>query len=200
MLRQTLTSKDGGGGKAWEIGAATLPRYYWTYYNSGVENIQMVMESVHEMALPGGGHFVESGRCSYIYWYANGHQVSNTGSGGSLPWHPPLTSDQIVATGSLKAQFNPQGRIEVLDHGILEFKEYIARADLLARQAESPEQKASPNVSKSTGKKAAARMQRQNTVDQHHAAGGAFAIPKSPVNEWGITDGVLQLIEVGILP
>ena len=52
----------------------TVPRYFYTHFKSGVENIQMILESVAERDLPGGGHYVES-QNSFLYWFPNGCQV-----------------------------------------------------------------------------------------------------------------------------
>lgn len=60
--------------KIFEISTPALPRYYWTHFNSGVQNIQMFLENARERDLPSGGHFVESKSC-FIYWFPNGHHV-----------------------------------------------------------------------------------------------------------------------------
>ena len=94
-----------------------------------------------------------------------------------------LTRLQVVANGSLRAQFNQTGKIDLLEHSVSEFKEYVP---LKTMQMESPEQKSSPNVTKS-GKKAAATGQRNSKIP---------VIPRSVVGEWGLSDLVVQLLEV----
>ena len=37
--------------------------------------MQMTFEGASERQLPGGGHFVQTEKASWIYWYKNGHQV-----------------------------------------------------------------------------------------------------------------------------
>lgn len=86
-------------------------------------------------------------------------------------------------SGSLRAQFARDGRIDVLEHIVSEFNEYIP---LKMMQAESPEQKPSPTVTKG-GKKAAAAQQRANKIP---------VIPKSTVTEWGVSDAVVMLLEI----
>ena len=114
-----------------------------------------------------------------------------------LKWLLPLCSAdraQVVASGSLKAWFNVHNRIETLEHAISEFNEYISRPRLMSLKIESPEEKSSPNASKTAaGKKATQqRMQKQmiNVVNN------AVQVPPSPVGEWGVTNDVFALIEV----
>ena len=77
VLRQELSHTNGDGGKkAYELSISALPRYYWTHYNDGVQNIQMIMAGATEKELGAGGHFVESAKLTFIYWYANGTHVS----------------------------------------------------------------------------------------------------------------------------
>ena len=87
-----------------------------------------------------------------------------------------------MASGSLRAQINNNHKFDVLEHLVQEYTEHIP---LKSMQPESPEQKPSPNVTKG-GKKAAAQ-QRMNKVP---------AVPRSAVTEWGVCDGVIQLLEV----
>ena len=35
----------------------------------------MYMENANQRDLPNGNHAVESDRCSFTYWFTNGHQV-----------------------------------------------------------------------------------------------------------------------------
>ena len=76
MLRQQICSTDGKGEKkTYELSISALPRYYWTHYNHGVQNIQMIMAGATGKELGAGGHYVESTKISFIYWYSNGTQV-----------------------------------------------------------------------------------------------------------------------------
>lgn len=74
VLRPKLIATGQAAAKQFEISNPALPRYYWTHFNSGVQNIQMFLENAKERDLPNGGHFVESKSC-FIYWFANGHHV-----------------------------------------------------------------------------------------------------------------------------
>ena len=35
----------------------------------------MFMENANQTDLPNGNHLVESHKCSFVYWFTNGHQV-----------------------------------------------------------------------------------------------------------------------------
>ena len=78
VLRHSLWCSRDESTKQYEISTAALARYYWTHFCSGVQNIQMILENAREKDLPNGGHFVESTKSSFIYWYANGCQVSHS--------------------------------------------------------------------------------------------------------------------------
>lgn len=75
VLRQGVWNAQVGS-KQFEISTPALARYYLTQYTSGIRHIQMVMEGAREQESPNGGHIVESGRTSFIYWFTNDCQVS----------------------------------------------------------------------------------------------------------------------------
>lgn len=75
VLRQQLWEPDDRT-KTYEICKSALPRYYWTQFNSGVERIQPFISALSQKDLPNNGHFVESMRSTFIYWFSNGVQVS----------------------------------------------------------------------------------------------------------------------------
>ena len=75
VLRQGVWNAQTGS-KQFEISTPALARYYWTQFNSGVKQIQMIVEGAQEKDLPSGGQIVESGKTSFIYWFVNGCQVS----------------------------------------------------------------------------------------------------------------------------
>lgn len=55
---------------------ATLARYWWTYFESGVQNLQVKMESAKQTPLANDCHYVAFERCQFVFWYGNGVQVS----------------------------------------------------------------------------------------------------------------------------
>ena len=62
--------------KEFTITAASLPRYYWTFYNSGVQNLQMKVENAKETLLANNYHFVAFQKAQLTSWFGNGSQVS----------------------------------------------------------------------------------------------------------------------------
>lgn len=76
MLRQGVWNAQRGS-KQFEITTAALARYYWTQFNSGIKQIQMIVEAAVEKDLPSGGQVVESQRTFFIYWFDNGCQVGD---------------------------------------------------------------------------------------------------------------------------
>jgi LIM-domain binding protein len=89
---------------------------------------------------------------------------------------------QVVSTGTLKVNFDANQKIEYLDIGTSKWVEYVPRLSLTA--VESPDMK-SPKLNKNI-KKAQPRPSQPQSVAQ----------PRSVVNRNGITDGVLQNLEV----
>ena len=100
-----------------------------------------------------------------------------------------------MTRGNLRAQFNQHGKIEVLECNVLEHTEYISRSKYQA-SSESPEQKPSPNISKSSGKRAAAqqRLNKQSQVAQEQSM--QAGPPRPPINRWGVTNAVSNMLEV----
>lgn len=182
MIRQQLYYSADQSTKQFEISPTpTLARFYWTHFNSGVQNIQMIVERFREVDLPNGGHSVTSEKTSFIYWLANGHQ--------------------LVTSGGLRVQFDQIGKIDVLEILTTSHEEFVPRAQLLRAATESPEMKHSPNQSKATGKKAAQQRQKQaQTAQEQGPVVAVAAVPSSIINDQGVTPSVQQFLEVRILP
>lgn len=73
---------EGGTDKQYEITFPALARYFHTHFDSGVRNMQLIMEKgTMDKPLPDGGHYVENPRSSIVYWFDNGSHVS----GASCP-------------------------------------------------------------------------------------------------------------------
>ncbi|KAL9591635.1 MAG: hypothetical protein Q9179_007525 [Wetmoreana sp. 5 TL-2023] len=176
VIRQQLYyPMDQSATKQYEISPTpTLARYYWTHFNSGVQNIQMILERFRELDLPNGGHSITSEKTSFIYWLANGHQ--------------------LVTSGGLRVQFDQMGKIDKLEILTTFHEEFVPRAQLLRTATESPEMKHSPNQTKASGKKAS--QQRQKAAQATHEQGPVAAIPHSTINDGGVTPSVQQFLEV----
>ena len=77
---------------------------------------------------------------------------------------------------------------------VLEHAEYVPRSKIQVAP-DSPEQKPSPNMSKNAGKRAAQqRMNKQ--LQPSHEQLIPTGPPRSPINRWGVTNAVLNLLEV----
>ncbi|WEW57205.1 hypothetical protein PRK78_002667 [Emydomyces testavorans] len=130
VLRQGVWNAQRGS-KQFEISTPALARYYWTQFNSGIRQIQMIVEAAVDKDLPTGGQVVESPRTFFLYWFDNGCQ--------------------LVSRGAIKVYFNAHGQIDVLDIGINGHTEYVPRN--LLQLPGSPDQKQSPKVGKALNKR-----------------------------------------------
>jgi len=166
VMRQTLRSSETGEEKQFEISTPVLARYYQTLFESGIKNIQLVMENAREREIPNTNiHVVESHRSSFIHWFPNG--------------------THIVHTGSLRVHLNANSQFDIFEFVTNEHKEYVSRASLTNAPRSltgSPDQKSSPRANNRTlGKK----LQPQHT-----------SIPDSLSTKWGMSDGVVRVLEV----
>ncbi|PGH12829.1 hypothetical protein AJ79_04053 [Helicocarpus griseus UAMH5409] len=164
VLRHGVWSADQGT-KQFEIATPALARYYYTYFNSGVKHIQMIVENAQEKDLPTSGQIVESPKTCFIYWLAN--------------------ECQLVTHGTLRAQYDIGGKLDLLELTTRNHTEYIPR-NLLQPSAESPDQKQSPKVGKGPAKRA---QQKQPSVP-------SLAAPDPIVNEHGVPFAVMKFLEV----
>ncbi|KAL8636790.1 MAG: hypothetical protein Q9228_005854 [Teloschistes exilis] len=175
VIRQHLYSSSDQATKTFEISPTpTLARYYWTHFNSGVQNIQMILGKARELDLPNGGHAIASDKTSFVYWLADGHQ--------------------LVMSGRLRVQFDRVDMIDLLEILTTSHEEFVPRAKLLRTATESPEMKQSPNQSKTTGKKGA--QQRQKPAQAMQDLGPFAAIPRSTITDHGVTPSVQKFLEV----
>jgi hypothetical protein len=79
VLRHSLWLVDESTSKQYEITFPALARYFHTHFESGVKTMQFITEKAHEKDLPNNGHYIESAKSSFIYWFDNGAQVSVKG-------------------------------------------------------------------------------------------------------------------------
>ncbi|KAL1954453.1 hypothetical protein VTO42DRAFT_1177 [Malbranchea cinnamomea] len=163
VLRQGVWNAQTGT-KQFEILTPALARYYWTQFNSGIKHIQMIVENTVERDLPTGGQIVESPRSCFIYWFENGCQ--------------------LVSQGSLRAQFDINGKIDMLDIATSGNTEYIPRHQL--QRPESPDQTKSPKAGKGANKK----------TQQKTSSGQNITIPESMVTDDGVPVAVMRFLEV----
>ncbi|KAL4968494.1 LIM domain-binding protein [Aspergillus stella-maris] len=162
VLRQGVFNSQAGA-KQFEIATPALARYYFTQFTSGIRQIQMVTEGAREREAPNGGHIVECPKANFIYWFTN--------------------NSQLFSSGTLKAHFDFQNRIEMLDIVIMSHQEFLPRSQL---QALELDQKQSPKVTKATGKRAQQKQPQQP----------AFTLPESMVTSNGVPTPVMSFLEV----
>jgi hypothetical protein len=75
VLRHSVWVVDDSSNKQYEIAFPALARYFHTHFESGIKNMQMIMEKGTEKELPNNGHYTESMKSSFVYWFDNGSQV-----------------------------------------------------------------------------------------------------------------------------
>lgn len=72
-----ITDIEDQADKQYEITYPALPRYFHTHFDSGVKNMQLIMEKgTTDRPLPGDGHWIENTKSSLVYWFDNGSHVS----------------------------------------------------------------------------------------------------------------------------
>lgn len=76
VLRHGVWVDSDKENKQYEIPFHALARYFNTHFESGIKNMQMIMERGSERELPNNGHYIESSRSSFVYWFDSGAQVS----------------------------------------------------------------------------------------------------------------------------
>lgn len=79
MFRHAVHSVNGDeqDGKQYEITFPALPRYFHTHFNSGVKNMQLIMDrGTTDKPLPPDYHFIENTKASLVYWFDSGSHVS----------------------------------------------------------------------------------------------------------------------------
>jgi LIM-domain binding protein len=75
VLRHSIWFATENTGKQYEITFPALARYFHTHFESGITSMQMIMEKGVEKELPNNGHYVESQKSSFVYWFDTGSQV-----------------------------------------------------------------------------------------------------------------------------
>ncbi|KAI9049797.1 hypothetical protein LZ554_005948 [Drepanopeziza brunnea f. sp. 'monogermtubi'] len=110
VLRHSVWLVDENSNKQYEITFPALARYFHTHFESGIKTMQMVMERGFERELH-NGHYISCEKSSFVYWFDNG--------------------SQLVANGTLKAHFDADQKIELLEFVTNSHEEYIPRTQIL---------------------------------------------------------------------
>ncbi|CAG8434129.1 4737_t:CDS:2 [Ambispora gerdemannii] len=94
-------------GKTYELKYPVIPRYYQTFFESGVTSIQLILGSPKEQDM-GNGCQLDCPKASMVYYYENGSQV--------------------VHSGHLIVMFNQTSKINSFEFRTRNFTEYIPRS------------------------------------------------------------------------
>ena len=103
---------------------------------------------------------------------------------------------QLVATGTLRAQFDTSSKIDLLEMTTTEHVEYLPRSQLVQAAAEASDIKQSPNASKSQGKRGSQQRQQKQPSQTSQDQIPQVPIPESIVTEYGTTKEIFQFLEV----
>lgn len=78
VFRYTLPNTDENeqSEKSYDITFHALPRFFHTQFDSGVKNIQLVMDKTTELQPNNGRHVIENSKASMVYWFEGGSHVS----------------------------------------------------------------------------------------------------------------------------
>ncbi|PQE17357.1 Topoisomerase II-associated PAT1 protein [Rutstroemia sp. NJR-2017a BVV2] len=178
VLRHSVFVNDEHSNKQYEITFPALPRYFYTHFDSGVKNMQMILEKGTEKALP-AGHYIESQNASFVYWFDNG--------------------SQLVATGSLRAHLDGDQKIELLEFVTSEHEEYVPRSKVLeaARPLHNWNKEWKILNSGADGKPSPEmNKKKQKAMKSPPTAPPEIDIPDTLVNErMGITHAVFRFLE-----
>ncbi|KAE9572255.1 hypothetical protein CGMCC3_g11602 [Colletotrichum fructicola] len=178
-----ITDIEDQADKQYEITYPALPRYFHTHFDSGVKNMQLIMEKgTTDRPLPGDGHWIENTKSSLVYWFDNG--------------------SHLVANGTVRAHFDAEQKIELFEFLTSSHEEYISRKAVIEaakpvhnwvkewHKVNSQDSKASPEMSK----KGKARMMKS---PQHPPPDALVDLPESAVKRgMGVTEAVFQFLEI----
>ncbi|ROT40227.1 hypothetical protein SODALDRAFT_91385 [Sodiomyces alkalinus F11] len=178
-----ITDVEDQTDKQYEITYPALARYFHTHFDSGVKNMQLIMEKgTTDRSLPSHNQWIENTRSSWIYWF----------EGGS----------HLVATGTVRAHFDNDQKIELFEFITSGHEEYISRRAVIEaakpahnwakewHRVNSQDTKASPEMSK----KGKARPMKS---PQNPPPDALVDLPESAVKKsMGITEAVFQFLEI----
>ncbi|KAI0466076.1 hypothetical protein F4859DRAFT_336890 [Xylaria cf. heliscus] len=174
------SNDEHGPDKQYEIVQPALARYFHTHFQSGIHQIQLTFErGTSDRQLTNGCHFLENPRASMIYWFENSH---------------------VVATGQLKAQFDSEQKLEMLEFNTQSHEEYVSRKMVI--NAARPTHMWAKEWKKVNGQDANAspEMSKKGKAKQLKSPPNAppdFVIPHSAVKgNMGITESVFQFLEI----
>lgn len=96
---------------------------------------------------------------------------------------------------ALKAQFDSQNKLDVLDLVTVNHNEYVPRSGLLQATLAPSDIKQSPSTSKAQGKRGSQQRQKQQ-IQAPPDQSPKVTVPESLINDLGTTKAVFQFLEV----
>lgn len=199
VLRHSVWLVDETSNKQYEITFPALARYFHTHFESGIKKMQMIMERGSERELH-NGHYISCEKSSFVYWFDNGSQASPNES----DMRSMANAFKLVANGSLKAHFDADQKIELLEFVTSSHEEYLPRTQILEiarplhewqkewHKVNSPQDgKQSPEMNK----------KKQRPMKSPAQAPPEIDLPQSKVKpSMGITPAVFRYLEVRFVP
>jgi hypothetical protein len=206
VLRHSVLINDNeeSTDKQYEIAFPAIARYFHTHFSSGIRSMQLIMDKgLTDRPLPGDGHCIENQKASLVYWFEAGSHVRRRAD-EMLAGHI-ANMEQLVATGTLRVQFDSDQRIELFEFVTTGHEEYISRKQVIEaakpahmwikewHKVNSQDGKTSPEMSKKS-------KARQLKSPQTQPPEVLVDLPDSAVNSKGVTEAVHQFLEVGFWP
>lgn len=165
--------------KPYEIHVPALPRFFHAHFQSGVKKLQLNLGNGTRDRGVGASHVVENENASFTYWYESSH---------------------VVWTGKLRAQFDAEQKLALLEFTTTSHDEFISRKMAIDaakpnhnwikdwHRLNSSDSKQSPEMSKK-GK--------QKQMKSPMLAPPDISLPDSAVkSNMGITEHVFQYLEL----
>ncbi|KAI1104837.1 LIM-domain binding protein-domain-containing protein [Jackrogersella minutella] len=166
--------------KQYEITQPALARYFHTHYESGIRRINLTFEKgITDRPLPNGCHFIENQKANLTYWFDNSH---------------------VVATGTLRAQFDSDQKLELLEFITQGHEEYHSRKMVI--EAAKPAHNWGKEWHKVNGQdsRLSPEMSKKGKAKQMkspHIPPPDIDLPQSAVKQnIGITEAVFQFLEI----
>ncbi|KAJ2977745.1 hypothetical protein NUW58_g7717 [Xylaria curta] len=180
VLGSDPQSEEHASDKQYEVVQPALARFFHTHFQSGIRQIQLSFDrGTIDRQLPHNCHFIENQRASMIYWFDNSH---------------------VVATGHLKAQFDSEQRLDMLEFITQGHEEYVSRKMVI--NAARPTHTWAKEWKKVNGQDAnvSPEMSKKGKAKQMKSPPNPppdFVIPHSAVKgNMGITEPVFQFLEI----
>lgn len=171
---------DENSNKQYEITFPGIARYFHTHFESGIKTMQLIVQRGSEKDLPNNGHYIESPKASFVYWFDNG--------------------SQLIANGTLRAHFDSDQKIELLEFVTNNHEEYLPRTKIIEaarpmhewgkewhKANAAPDGKQSPEMNKKKAKKMNSPSHAPPDID----------LPASKVKpNMGVTPSVFRFFEI----